>query len=284
MPTGPRHGMIPPSDTDLPGRPRIPPGYRVGSVPYLNALPLTAGLEQDILLEPPSQLGRGLREERLDAALVSSTEILFSDRLRALSGYGILSRGPVYSVFLAHRTPLEKLKRIHVDPASCTSVNLLRVLLERRGIRPEFQTLNSYAGASDLDAVLLIGNPAIQFRRAPYDHRIWDLGAAWREWTGLPFVYALWAVRDGVDEPPLARALHATAESGLARLPQLIERSTAFDFEFRRAYVGGHIQYELDAAARAGLEQFRQLLSASAGRPVHPVRWIPAPTNPGDVT
>jgi len=284
MRTGLPIGMIPPGEPDLPARPRIPPGYRVGSVPYLNALPLTAAVERDIVLEPPSQLGRALREDRLDAALVSSTEVLFSDRLRALSGYGIVSRGPVYSVFLAHRTPLEKLTHIHVDPASCTSVNLLRVLLEHRGVRPEFQTLNSYAGASALDAVLLIGNPAIQFRRAPYDHRIWDLGAAWREWTGLPFVYALWAVRDGVDAEPLARALHAAAESGLARLPQLIERSTAFDFEFRRAYVGGHIQYELDAAARAGLELFRQRLSASAGRPVHPVRWIPTPTNPVDLT
>lgn len=245
-------------------------------MPYLNALPLTAGIEGHLELLPPSELARRLREKRLDAALVSSTEVLFSEHLRALDGFGILSRGPVYSVFLAHRTPLEQLRTVQVDPASCTSVNLLRVLLAERGIHPEFQPLTDYEEAVARDDVLLIGNPAITFRRAPHDHQLWDLGAAWQEATGKPFTYAVWAFRDDFDPAPLAQALTEVAASGLVRLDQLIDQSSDFDLQFRREYVGGHIQYRLDEPAKQGLSRFSTLLERTSGRRVHPLRWIHA--------
>ncbi len=250
--------------------------YRVGSVPYLNALPLTAGLEREIQFLPPTQLARGLEENRLDAALVSSTEVLFSPGLRALDGFGIVSRGPVFSVFLAHRTPLERLRVVHLDPASSTSANLLRVLLAERGIHPEFRPLLRYEEDSRLDDVLLIGNPAIAFRRRQPDHAIWDLGEAWHQLTGLPFVYAVWAIRDDVDSTGLARVLTLTAEAGLARLPELIAASEEFDSEFRRSYLGGHVQYRLDAQAKEGLARFAHLLPRHSDRVVHPLRWVTA--------
>ncbi len=257
--------------------PGDPPRHRIGSVPYLNALPLTADLGNEVALLPPSVLAHGMQEEAFDAALVSVTEVLFSERFRALEGYGILSDGPVFSVFLAHRTPLDRLRSVHVDPASCTSVNLLRVLLEARGVRPEFRLLESYEGAGAHDDVLLIGNPAIRFRRTLHDHQIWDLGAAWKELTGLPFVFAFWAIRDGVEAIPLARTLARAAESGLAKIPKLVEASPDFDPDFRRAYLGGHIRYRLDSAARAGLEQFGECLRKTSHRRVHPIRWVPVP-------
>ncbi len=256
--------------------PRLLSGYRVGSVPYLNALPLTAGIESEIVRLPPSQLAVELEQGRLDAALVSTAEILMSSRLRAMSGYGIVSRGPVLSVFLAHRTPLERLETVWVDPASLSSVNLLRVLLAERGLRPRFIPLESYEEAPRREDVLLIGNPALAFLRTGADHAIWDLGSAWQELTGLPFTYALWAIRDGVEAGPLVTTLSAVARDGLARLPELIRDSADFDLPLRQAYVGGHIQHRVDDPARRGVDCFAELLERHTGRHLHPVRWLEA--------
>lgn len=250
-------------------------GYRVGSVPYLNALPLTAGIEREVVRLPPSLLAQELGQDRLDAALVSTAEILMSPRLRAMSGYGIVSRGPVLSVFLAHRTPLERLESVWVDPASLSSVNLLRVLLAERGLRPRFLSLESYEEAPLRQDVLLIGNPALAFLRAGSDHTIWDLGLAWHELTGLPFTYALWAIRDGVEAGPLVATLGAVARDGLARLPELIRGCADFDLPLRQAYVGGHIQHRVDDLARQGVDRFAELLVRHTGGIVHPIRWIP---------
>src|SRR5688572_16671136 len=103
--------------------------FRVGSVPYLNAVPLTRGLESEVILATPSKLAEMLRRDELDAALVSVTEVLFSDRYDVLDGVAVASLGEVKSVFLAHRRPVAEAKVIFCDPASLTSVNLLRILL-----------------------------------------------------------------------------------------------------------------------------------------------------------
>src|SRR5678815_989514 len=122
--------------------------FRVGSVRYLNAVPLTRGIEDEIVLATPSRLAEMLRREELDAALVSVTEVLFNDRYDILDGTAIASLGEVKSVLLAHRRPIEEMKEVFCDPASLTGVNLLRVLLAERGLKPEFKPLANYAAAS----------------------------------------------------------------------------------------------------------------------------------------
>src|SRR6266404_5328391 len=139
--------------------------FRVGSVAYLNAVPLTRGLEDQVILATPAKLAEMLRRDELDAALVSVTEVLFNDRYDVLDGIAVASLGEVKSVLLAHQQPLSELKEIFCDPASLTSVNLLKVLLAERGIHPHFNPLPSYDSAPNLDAVLLIGDPAIDFAR-----------------------------------------------------------------------------------------------------------------------
>jgi predicted solute-binding protein len=242
-------------------------------VPYLNAVPLTHGIEAHCVFLPPAQLATELRAGRLDAALVSVTEALLHGGYDVLDGVAIASDGPVASVFLAHRKPLEEIRTIHLDSASCTSVNLLRVLLAQRGLRPEFQPLPDYAGAVALDDVLLIGNPAIEFRRAPHPHTLWDLGQAWRELTGKPFVYAVWALRHGVPAEVRSRLLAAKA-AGLAALPQIVQERPEYDLPFRRAYLGGHIRYELGPTEKAGLAHFADLLGRHTGREIFPPRYI----------
>ena len=181
--------------------------FRVGSVRFLNAAPLVRGIEDEIILATPARLAEMLQKDELDAGLVSITEVLFHDRYDVLDGMGIASLGEVKSVFLAHRRPLEEAREIFCDTASLTSVNLLRVLLAERGLTPAFKPLPDYESASRLDFALLIGDAALDFLRAPHDHDILDLGAAWLELTGLPFVYAVWALRRGVENQPLRRAV-----------------------------------------------------------------------------
>jgi predicted solute-binding protein len=244
--------------------------FRVGSVPYLNAAPLTYGLEREISFVPPSQLAVELHAGQLDAALVSVTEALFYDGYDLLDGFGITSDGPVYSVFLAHRQPLEAIREVALDPASCTSVNLLRVLLAERGLAPQFRPLSSYAAAPQCENVLLIGNPAIEFHRAGHPHAIWDLGAAWQRLTGLPFVYAVWALRRDRETAVLRSVLRAAAVSGLAALPQLIAERPEFDAALRRAHLTEQIRYPLGAREKLGLSRFGELLTRHTGRRVFP--------------
>ena len=105
--------------------------FRVGSVRYLNAVPLTRGLEDEIIFDTPSKLAAMLQRDELDAALVSVIEVLFHDCYDILDGIAIASLGEVKSVLMAHRGPLNEAREVFCDPASLTSVNLLRVLVCR---------------------------------------------------------------------------------------------------------------------------------------------------------
>lgn len=248
--------------------------FRVGSVPYLNAVPLTRGLEDQIQFVTPSKLAEMLQRNELDAALVSVTEVLFHDRYQILDGIAIASLGEVVSVLLAHRRPLEEITVVHCDTASLTSVNLLKVLLAERGLSPEFKPLPDYDAANDLNAVLLIGDRAIEFVRAPHQHQIWDLGAAWFEMTQLPFVYAVWALRADIDTAPLRRQLREARDFGLDTLDHLINTRPEFDREFRKDYLGWHIHYHLGADEKRGLARFVEYLRKHSGRPVHDPKYV----------
>ena len=103
--------------------------FRIGSVPYLNAAPLTRDIDGELIFATPAKLAEMLRRDELDAALVSITEVLLNDRYDILDGVAIGSLGEVYSVLLAHKKPLAEAKEIFCDTASLTSVNLLKVLL-----------------------------------------------------------------------------------------------------------------------------------------------------------
>src|SRR5579872_3521452 len=248
--------------------------FRVGSVRYLNAVPLTRGLEDEVILATPARLAEMLQRDELDAALVSVTEVLFHDRYDILDGIAIASLGEVKSVLLAHRRPLEEAKEIFCYTASLTSVNLLRVLLAERGLRPEFKPLPDYQSAAQLDCALLIGDPAIDFARAGHGHEILDLGAAWFELTGLPFVYAVWALRRGVENARLRRQLREARDFGLDTLDNIIRSRTEYDYDFRKDYLGWHIHYHLGADEKRGLARFIELLRKHGLGPVYDPRFV----------
>ena len=248
--------------------------FRVGSVPYLNAAPLTRGLEEQVIFVPPSKLAEMLQQDELDAALVSVTEVLFNDRYDILDGIAVASLGEVKSVFLAHRQPIEEVKLVFCDTASLTSVNLLRVLLAERGLRPEFKPLPGYEAALMPDYALLIGDPALDFLLGPRQHEIWDLGAAWYELTGLPFVYAVWALRRGSDNTRLRRQLREAKSFGLDTLDSIISSRTECDYDFRKDYLGWHIHYHFGADEKRGLAKFMELLRKHGLGALHEPRFV----------
>ncbi len=248
--------------------------FRVGSVPYLNAAPLVRGIEDEILLATPARLAEMLQRDELDAGLVSVTEVLFHDRYDVLDGIGIASLGEVKSGFHAHRRPLEDAREIYCDTASLTSVNLLRVLLAERGLKPVFKPLPDYESAARLDFALLIGDAALDFLRAPREHEILDLGAAWLELTNLPFVYAVWALRRGVENQSLRRQLRAARDFGLDTLDSIIRDRTEYDYDFRRDYLSWHIHYHLGTDEKRGLGRFLELLRKHGLGPVYEPRFV----------
>ncbi len=249
-------------------------GLPIGTVPYLNAVPLTNGLEEPLVRLPPAQLAVEFRAGRLAAALLSVTEALMSSDDEVLDGFAIASHGPVFSVILAHQDPLENIREIAVDTASRTSVNLLRVLLDRWGLRPELVPLIDDVQTRKPRNLLLIGNPAIEFRRKAHPHQVLDLGAAWWSLTGLPFVFAVWVLPHGRHGESLRAALTASGRSGVRQLDRWSAESTGFDAAFRRRYLGGYIRYGLGALEKEGLDRFRNDLQVLERRPLPSIRYV----------
>ena len=251
-----------------------PKFFRIGSVPYLNAAPLTRGLSGELIFATPAKLAERLRRDELDAALVSVTEVLFNDRCDVLDGVAIASLGEVFSVFLAHKKPLAEAKEIFCDTASLTSVNLLKVLLAEKHLFPKFSPLESYTAAREKDFVLLIGDRAIEFQRQPHAHEIYDLGSAWLELTNLPFVYAVWALRRGVENRELRAELRATKHFGMETLDEIIESREEFDENFRRDYFEWHIHFHLAEDEKRGITKFCELLRKHNLGPVFEPNYV----------
>jgi chorismate dehydratase len=248
--------------------------FRIGSVPYLNAVPLTRGLEDHLHYAVPAELAIRLRQGELDAALLSVTEVLFHDQYDILDGIAIASLGEVKSVILAHRQPLEKVTEVYCDPASLASVNLLRVLLAEQGLRPEFKPLAECTPDTLPDFTMLIGDSALDLAYRPHDFQIYDLGVAWYELTRLPFVYAVWALQRSQSHLELRRLLREARDFGLDTIDAIISSRTEYDPDFRRDYLTWHVHYHLGADEKQGIQKFLELLQKHGLGPVFQPRYV----------
>ena len=253
---------------------------RIGSVPYLNVQPLVYGIKDQTAFCEPAELAERLRAGEFDVGMVPVAEVLAHGRYDIVDGIAITSDGPVASVFLAHRMPVKNVKRVAVTPVSRTSVNLLRVLLKKcHGIEPEFYTKPVGAKLCDHEAMLLIGDEALEYslKKPSTSRGIWDLGEAWKKLTGLPFVYAVWAMRQdlGARSAPLREILREAKKNGLAHLEDVVKVGTIGSAEFRREYLTRHVRFDLGAAEKRGLLKFQELL-AEAGllKETHELRFV----------
>jgi chorismate dehydratase len=235
---------------------------RLGAVSYLNVEPIIHGLDHDqrfsLLREVPSRVAERLHAGEIDLGTIPSIEYAFGD-YAIVPGIAIGSRGPVRSVNLYHERPLHELRRIALDTSSRTSVALLKILMrERLGRDPEYvemaPSLDAMLGAAD--GALMIGDPALYLERS-VAHL--DIGQAWQQATGLPFVYAFWAGPLGVIDVAGIAALQAALESGRRAVRQIAEGYAAHGP--RRAgtnvtYLTEHIQFDLGEAEQSGLREF----------------------------
>ncbi|MFQ5747799.1 MAG: menaquinone biosynthesis protein, partial [Gemmatimonadota bacterium] len=188
---------------------------RLGHIAFSNCYPIHASVLGDdrpdwlsVIGGPPNELNELLAEGRLDVAPCSSVELArHPGAYRALSGLCIGSDGPVESIILVSRAPLRELggETVALPTASATSRLLARLLLARAGAEPGWIDFDQ--GSEDpvlggrAAAALFIGDAALRRPTDPAD-LTYDLGHEWTSWTGLPFVYALWQVRESVASDP----------------------------------------------------------------------------------
>jgi chorismate dehydratase len=261
---------------------------RIGAVSYLNTKPLVFQLEAlaapaQLLLDYPSRLADQLASGDLDVALIPVIEYFRAGTYSLVPNIAIASCGPVLSVTLFSRTPWKEIRRVALDEGSRTSAALTQVLLRRKyGVQAEVCPLPLDRPAEDVDAdaVLLIGDRAMHACLPGFRHAF-DLGQEWHDWTGLPFVYAAWAVRAGVDRGPVLDAFHEAKRRGMENVGPIAAREAphlGLDAGFCRRYLANIIRFDLGPRELAGLHHYYMLASelGLARRGVH-VKLYEAP-------
>jgi chorismate dehydratase len=200
---------------------------RVGSVSFLNAKPLIHGLETaqdlELSLAVPSRLLEGLRTGALDVALLPVIDYQRMAGLCIVPSGGIGCDGETLTVRIFSKCPVTQIKTLACDTDSHTSVALARVIFaERYGTRPALVDWTREE-RQPCDAKLLIGDKVVCEEPPGFEHQI-DLGSAWRDLTGLPFVFAVWTARGGVDLGDLPERLEQAKRNGLASVREIVER------------------------------------------------------------
>ncbi len=242
---------------------------RIGAVPYLNARPLIRWLQTPSLRQrgvtlhcaAPSLLAQLLDADRLDVAMFSSIYALQRTDAQTVPGYCVGSWGPVMSVRLFSQCPIDRIRSVALDSSSLTSCALARVLLENMyRIKPTYMSLTPDLNMmlQHADAALLIGDPGL--RADGSGLHVLDLGEAWSDWTGLPFVWALWIAAPGRLDSLMTAILQTAAARGLATLTEFLEsdaRETGLPVPVVRRYFTEAMRYPFDADAQRGLARFR---------------------------
>lgn len=245
---------------------------RIGAVSYLNSKPLIFGLNEalgehdDLSLALPSELANELSSGAIDIGLIPVVEYFQHPEFQIVSNAVIACRGPVWSVRVFFRCEPSQVKCLALDEGSRTSAALIKILFHQRyGFVPDTIALKMTDDpiSSPADAVLVIGDRAMHpdsFR--PAFQSDWDLGQAWFEETGLPFVFAMWVGRNSsLATDKWKRTLERTRDYGLEHV-QAIATDAAEKYQLSAEqcldYLTNYIRFFLSADERAGLNEFRR--------------------------
>jgi chorismate dehydratase len=242
---------------------------RIGAVNYLNSKPLIEGLPEllpdaELVLDYPSRLADALEAGRLDVALIPSIEVLRNPGYEIVSDACVATRGPVLSVKLYSRVPIGDIRSLALDAGSRTSAALARVMLhERFGVMPRLAELpfERAPESADTDAILVIGDRAMHAPGETFA-ATWDLGEEWRRWSGLPFVFAVWAARAGADVALVEEALGQARDLGVERAPAIARREApklGISETLALEYLTKNLHFRLGSAERSGLRMFCEL-------------------------
>jgi len=245
---------------------------RISAISYLNTAPLmwdfehgTAGAAFDIAYTLPSQCATELERGTADIGIIPSAAYVTIPNLSILSGVCIASRNAVRSILLVSRKPLDAINTVALDSSSLTSVILTRVLFDKcwgggrhfSSLPPDLDTM-----LATHDAALLIGDPALKVDRSQY--KTWDLAEEWNQFTGKPFVFAFWAVRQdaatgsSLDLAAIFRESrdHGLIPTSLAEITRIWAPKLGLSEQAVRDYLTTNIHYYLDEDCLDGLRLF----------------------------
>jgi chorismate dehydratase len=215
----------------------------------------------DLDFRIPAECADRVASGAADIGIIPSFE-LTRQPVEVIPGTGIACHGAVRSILLVSSRPAGAIRTLAADSSSRTSVQLARVILERRyGAHYE-----SVPHAPDLDAMLrvadaalVIGDPALRIDPARLPYHVYDLGAEWTDMTGLPMVFAVWAGRHEIVTPALTNAFRESYQYGRQHLEQIVASESArrgFAPELVREYLTRHIVHELGPREYEGMELF----------------------------
>jgi chorismate dehydratase len=272
---------------------------KVGRIPYINCYPVYGAIDRgvveldgEIVSGVPTELNRRMAAGELDVSVVSAVEYARdSSRYLLLPDLAISCDGPVQSVMLFSSRPVSELtgRNVLVSKSSMTSVALLELLFDEVWhAKPRFVPGDAEIGdvsviSPDVDARLVIGDAALLLRSGggEGERYSYDLGEVWKQWTGLPFVFAVWVAQRST---PVTTALAAHAsllrsrDWGLANLGVLAEqaeKSTGIARGVCREYLSG-LDYGLSYAHFAGLTEFFRRLVERGRIPDGTLSFLPA--------
>jgi chorismate dehydratase len=270
---------------------------RIAASTYLNSAPLVYSFAQGSLRErytflgdtAPARCAAMLAAGQADIALIPVIEYQRIPGLKIIPELSVASKQQVRSVLLAARCPLAKARIVTLDTSSRTSQTLIKIILAKRyGCQPQFieRTPDVAVSCENMleasDAALVIGDPAMRLAASASQLgvQIYDLAEEWRALTGLPFVFAVWAVRAEVegDARALVGDFLAAKQEGLTKLEELAASCAAeldLPADGLLSYLRENVNYDLDEENRAGLQRYFEL-AAEAGfiEEAHPLRFV----------
>lgn len=239
---------------------------KVGAVSYLNTKPLLYGLEEseirdqiELVVDYPANLAKLLKEGSIDVALLPVAAMSGIEGSKIVSDYGIAADGNVASVAIFSQVPIEQVTSVYLDYQSRTSVKLAALLLSEHWgknviLRPAAEHYIDYI--NDANAGVIIGDRALkQLDNFPY---VYDLAEAWKEYTGLPFVFAAWVATKELPQD-FIDAFNNANKIGLEHIDEIVVANPFPYFDLKEYYTK-HIHYYLDEEKKKGLNKFLELI------------------------
>jgi chorismate dehydratase len=239
---------------------------KVGAVSYLNTKPMLWGIEHSdvindiqLILDYPANLAKQLSNGEIDMALLPVAAMKGIEGAKIVADYGIAADGDVASVCIFSQVPMEEIKSVYLDYQSRTSVRLAQLLLKehwKKDVELLQATENYIEYINDTKAGVIIGDRALkQLTNFEY---VYDLATAWKDFTGLPFVFAAWISNKELPADFLKAFNEANAE-GLKHIDAVVSANPFPQYDLKHYYTE-NIHYHLDAEKHKGLEKFLNLI------------------------
>src|SRR5487761_523762 len=246
------------------------PNLRVSVVQYLNTVPLIWGMQHgvqagkfDLDFTTPAQCADAVRFGNAGVGIIPTIEVQRIKNLQVIPGVSISSLERVKSVILLSKKPIEQITSVALDTSSRTSAALVTILLRKfYGLQPQMAPAvpDPEKMLAGVDAALLIGDPALSFKAR--DVRAYDLAAEWKTFTGLPFVFAVWAGPRKAHLGEFSRDFQESRDYGLAHIDDIAAEYAprhGMTPDEEKIYLTGNIDYNLSHKHRKGLDLFYRL-------------------------